>query len=174
MKKRALVFCIGVLFFTGGCSSITVKTDYDREVDFGKYQTFKWMPQAERGGRDTVAENSLLDKRIRRAVERELSAKGYQLIESGKTDLLLAYHVGVKQVVDVSTVHYGYWRGRYRGRSTYVDRYKQGTLVVDMVDPQLRQLVWRGLATGVVGSIEESEEHVNESVKKILEKYPPM
>ncbi|HEX9652733.1 MAG TPA: DUF4136 domain-containing protein [bacterium] len=173
MKSLFVVICLVAAASLMGCSPISVKTDYDHEIDFVKYKTFKWMPHPEKGGRDMVRENSLLDKRIRRAVERELTAKGYELIESGRPDALLAYHVGVRERVDVSTVGYGYWRGRFRGRSAYVDRYKEGTLIIDFVDPELQQLVWRGAATGVIGSLEESEERINESVTKIFEKYPP-
>ncbi|NIR68637.1 DUF4136 domain-containing protein, partial [candidate division KSB1 bacterium] len=69
----------------------------------------------------------------------------------------------MKQKVDVSRVDYGYWRGRPRGR-VYRHRYKEGTLILDIVDPQLKQLVWRGWAVGVVGNVEESEKRINESV----------
>jgi len=172
MKVISVLVCL-VLAALVGCSPISVKTDYDHEVDFAKYKSFKWMPHSEKGGRGTVRENSLLDKRIRQAVERELAAKGYEMIETGRADVFLAYHVGVRQRVDVSTVPYGYWRGRFHGRAAYVDRYKEGTLIIDFVDPELKQLVWRGAATGVIGSMEESEEHINESVAKIFEKYPP-
>jgi hypothetical protein len=168
MKTLIILVSIAAL---AGCSSISVKTDYDHEVDFGKYKTFKWMPHSEKGGRGTVHENSLLDKRIKQAVERELTAKGYELIEAGRPDVLLAYHVGVRERVDVSETRYGYWRGRH-GRA-YVDRYKEGTLIVDFVDPEIKQLVWRGAATGVISSMEEKEERINKSVAKIFEKYPP-
>ncbi len=173
MKTLSLLICLILTTVLVGCSPISVKTDYDREVDFKKYQTFKWMPHSEKGGRSAVRENSLLDKRIKRAVDRELKAKGYDVIESGPPDVLLAYHVAVRERVDVSTVGYGYWRGRFHGRTAYIERYKEGTLVIDFVDPQLKQLVWRGAATGVIGSMEESEERINESVTKIFEKYPP-
>lgn len=173
MKVIRVSLGIALLMSVLSCSSITVKSDYDREVNFVDYKTFKWMPRPLKGRKSTVPKNSLLDKRIRRAVERELSAKGYEIVEAGKTDAVLAYHTAVRQKVDVSSVGYGYWRGWPRGRRVYVHRYREGTLIVDIVDPELKQLVWRGWATGVVRDLQESEENINDAVRKILEKFPP-
>ncbi|MFQ5751206.1 MAG: DUF4136 domain-containing protein [bacterium] len=173
MNLIRVTLCFLLLLFITSCSSITVKSDYDREVNFNRYKTFKWMPESAKDRRNTVAKNSLLDKRIRRAVERELSAKGYEIQETGKADALLAYHTAIRQKVDVTSMGYGYWRRWPRGRTVHVHRYKEGTLILDIVDPQLKQLVWRGWAIGVIGHIEESEKKINESVVKILEKYPP-
>jgi hypothetical protein len=155
--------------FLFSCSPITVRTDYDREVDFSAYRTFRWMPYP-KNAENTVPRNSPLDKRIRRAVERELESKGYVIQDQGPADAVLAYHVGVRRKVDVSHVHYGYWGWR---RATYVNQYKEGTIVLDIVDLNKKELLWRGSAVGVVGSLEESEERIRKSVAKILERYPP-
>lgn len=157
------------LLFLFSCSPISVHTDYDREVDFSGYQTFQWMPYP-KDSKNAVPRSSLLDKRIRRAVEQELESKGYVIRERGRADALLAYHVAVRRKVDVSHVQYGYW---WRRRATYVTRYKEGTIVLDIVDPKRKELMWRGTAAGVVGSPEESAERIRNSVTKMLEKYPP-
>ena len=173
MKLLCTFLCLSLIIGFIGCTSITVKSDYDREVNFAKYKTYKWMPAPQKRGPRGIAPNSLLDKRIKRAVEGELNAKGYQQIMVGKPDILLTYHTAVRQKVDVSAVDYGYWRGRYRGRTVTTYRYKEGTLILDFVDPKMKQLVWRGWAIGVVGNREEAEEKINKSVKKILDKFPP-
>ncbi len=46
-------------------------------------------------------------------------------------------------------------------------------MILDFVDPQGQQLVWRGWATGVISGPECMEEHINEAVKSIIAKYPP-
>ncbi len=171
MKKIYIPLSLWLIFGLIGCYSVSIKTDYDREVDFAKYKTYKWMPASQKKSRNVVPKNSLLDRRIRRAVERELSARGYELAKSGKTDAVLAYHVGVQRKVDVSTVGYGYWRWPRRRIRTH--HYREGTLLIDIVDPELKQLVWRGAAIGVIGNMEASEKKINEVVLKIFEKYPP-
>jgi hypothetical protein len=114
--------------------------------------------------------HTLLDKRIRRATNRELSAKGLTLRESGPADLLIVYYVSIRNKLDVYPA-YGYWRPW--GRRVHVHSYREGTLVLDLVDPALDQMVWRGWASGVVGHPEESEERIGEAVAEILQRYPP-
>ncbi|MFQ5648921.1 MAG: DUF4136 domain-containing protein [bacterium] len=151
------------------CSPISVRTDFDREANFSNYQTFKWMPNPQKRKKGSVPRNSLLDKKIRRAVERELEAKGYEIIERGKADALLSYHVGMQQRVEIDRYGYGYWH-----RHVHVHRYKEGTIIIDVVDPEMKQLVWRGAAQGVVGHPEGNEEKINEAIAKVFEKYPPL
>jgi hypothetical protein len=151
-----------------GCSPVAIRTDFDTAVDFNAYQTYRWMPHPDKQGKNVVPKGSFLDVRVKRAVQREMERKGYVLRERGPVDALLAYHVTVKQRVNVAHYGYGYWFGR-----TYVNRYKEGTLIIDIVDAEVKQLAWRGTATGAVSSVNESEESINKTVAKILEKYPP-
>lgn len=169
MKKvLILVLAISLLPLLG-CSPISVRTDYAREIDFSQYQTFKWMPYP-KNKKGKVPRNSFLDQRIRRAVERELEAKGYQIKKNGPADAMLAYHVGVRNRVDIDHYGYGY---RYWGPRTYVRHYKEGSIIIDLVDPAEKQLIWRGVASGAVGGQSEDPEKINKAVAKVLEQYPP-
>ncbi|RMF57941.1 MAG: DUF4136 domain-containing protein, partial [Calditrichaeota bacterium] len=164
MHKQVTGLSLSLLILLSGCSPISVRTDYDREVDFAHYRTFKWMPRAKQKKARGVPVSPLVDKRIRRAVERELASKGYVISQSGRADALLAYHVVVHQHMDVTAWGYGYrgWRyPRYRAR-----RYREGTLIVDIVDPVEKKLVWRGWATGVLAHDVESDKKIRDAVAK--------
>ena len=133
---------------------------------------------------DPRADNPLLDSRIQSAIAAELTRRGYAI--SPSPDFLVAYHVGVQDKIDVQTVTepYGY-RYPYRGRGwvypggttrTYVNQYAQGTLMIDIVLPRERRLVWRGTAQARVHESrtpEQRTERVREAVAKILEQFPP-
>jgi hypothetical protein len=151
------------------CSSVAVKSDFDANANFAQYKTFDFMPHrtAAPGG------NPLNNKRVEAAIEQELVAKGLQKQAAGRPDLLVAYHTNVKDKIDVDT--YGYRYGRYGRRvGTYatVQKYQQGTVVVDLVDAKERELVWRGWAKGEA-SDSVSKEKIDDTVAKILAKYPP-
>lgn len=157
-----------------GCSPISVKMDYDREADFSKYRSYRWVDQSQRTGKRRMVRNTLAEKRIKSAVEEQLAAKGLNKIEQGKADLLIAYHTGARDKIDVA--HYGYHYGRrgyWRAGGVEVRRYKEGTLVIDLIDPRMKQLIWRGWATGVVGDPEKAAKMIDTGVRKIFEKYPP-
>ena len=85
------------------------------------------------------------------------------------------------EFLDVDTVNTGYGYGRY-GRyggistSTTVSEYQEGTLLIDMIDPSSKQLVWRGSGQARIrqsSSPEEREKRIGEAVQQILEDFPP-
>jgi hypothetical protein len=49
--------------------SAAAKTDYDHAADFSRYKTYSWLK--------VEAENSLWQDRIRKAVDAQLTAKGW-------------------------------------------------------------------------------------------------
>jgi len=174
MKKLGILIGVAVVVGIIGCSSMRVSIDYDRDVNFAKYKTFKWIPHKPKVRPRRLLNHSLVEKRIKSAVERELSAKGCQKATGGKPDFLIAYHIGAKNKVDVTTYGYRYGpRGRWWGRYVAVERYKEGTLILDFVDPELKQLVWRGTAVGAIHYPETVGEKMDQAVEKILSKFPP-
>jgi hypothetical protein len=46
MKNLNYVWLL-IIVFMGACSSLTVKSDYDKEADFTKYKTFEYYGWAE-------------------------------------------------------------------------------------------------------------------------------
>jgi hypothetical protein len=156
------------LLLAGGltsCSSVVVKSDYDPDANFTQYKTFDFMPRP--------GTKSLHQKRVEAALEERLIAKGYQKQTEGRPDFLIAYHTNVRDKIDVDTYGYRYGRyGRRVGTYTTVREYQQGTLVVDFVDAKTKELFWRGWAKGEVND-SIAKEKIDETVGKILEKYPP-
>ena len=57
--------------FLYSCSSITVKSDYDPNVDFSSYKTYHWV-DFENMNDDDLAKNPLLRQRIIAAVDEDL------------------------------------------------------------------------------------------------------
>jgi hypothetical protein len=176
----------------GGCSTLEVQTDYDPTADFSGFKTWAWVPgrQAETG--DPRLDNAILDGRIRRAVEIQLAEQGFQKASASEPDFLVGYLAAIEGKLDVQTVdrYYGYgpgparsyrypprWRsGGVYGSETYVYEYEEGTLILDVVSPRTRQLVWRGSATAEVNQTADQErrdERLREAVRKMLERFPP-
>ena len=169
--KRTLTLC-SVLAVLIGCAPMTVQHDYDPDVDFSAFRTFDWMPKLENDdGAKSMFTGPFLEKRIKKSVVERMAEKGYERTSSAP-DLLIAYHVNFKKKADVSTYGYGYW-GR---RPVEVRRYKEGTLILDFVDPDTKQLVWRGWSISAVHSQagpEEEQENINRAVGVILKRFPP-
>lgn len=172
MRNLIAVCVAGIFILLSSCSSISVNTDYDQEADFSAYKTFAWIPQR----KGIAARNPLADKRIKKAVNDELIAKGYAG-DASSPDLLLVYHAGMRNKVDVTSWGYGYGRyWRYPGGGVSVYQYQEGTLVLDIVDAQKKELVWRGVAQKALSetsSVEKREENLKKIVAKLLKNFPP-
>ncbi len=172
--KRSTFFLFTFLTVSAvGCATMSVKTDYDRNQQLPSIRTFAWMEHPAKPVRSPIVQNSLMDKRIKRAVERELGALGYD-VDVGSPALLMVYHIGLEDKIDVSSYGYGYGRyyGRYGGGGPYIRSYKEGTLILDFVDPETKHLIWRGWAVGAFDDPENAAMYVNKAVRKILMKFP--
>jgi len=107
MNNIKLFFGLAVLTAVIGCSRALVKSDYDREVNFAKYKTFGWMAQPQKSGSEPLEQYTLSEKRIKKAVEKELTAMGYQKQTTGTPDFLIVYHVTVEDLSDATSRGYG-------------------------------------------------------------------
>ncbi len=62
------------------------------------------------------------------------------------------------------------------GKATETTEYKEGTLVIDVLDPKTDKLLWRGVSNGKLPKIisaEGREAGVKKVVEKILARFPP-
>jgi len=180
MRYFTVVLSLLILGLLAGCSSISVVSDYDPEVDFSTLKTYKWVEV--KASEDALSKAPLVKRRVIDAVNENLASKGYQLITSGEPDFMVVTYAGVKDKVNVTDWGYSYgpyWGpyGSY-GRNIDVSYYKEATVFIDIVlnDGNNDRLIWRGAGTGVVEqqrSPEESTETVNHAVEKILRDFPP-
>ena len=117
--------------------------------------------------------SGLQDSRIREAVSRALQVKGLNKTSSNP-DLLLNYHAGKQQQVEVDSYGYGYglWGG---GVDAY--SYDEGTLIVDLVNSATQKLVWRGTVKAVLDdtppSGQEAQDAMDSLMTQLFAKYPP-
>lgn len=180
-----LALSFGLLAGLSGCatsSRVGVTNDFDHSVNFRAYKTWAWLPTqpTDTEGGPAQGYQSFLDKRIRAAVEREMTTKG--LTFTDKTpDLYVAYSAKVEEKQQANyggyspfgyPYGYGYGYGSLYNRG-YVTNYKAGTVIIDFVDARRKELAWRGLGQAQVDQQTISEPEVYRIVNSILGTYPP-
>lgn len=156
-----------------GCSTLTVRTDYDRTVDFSKYKSFDFRPSKS-------IQQPFLRERLERAVTAQLEAKGLTPARGG-ADLWVVLHGRVSQRTQIDTTSFGYgyrwgWWGGMGVTTRTVRRVPVGTLIVDLVDASAKELVWQGSASDTVdesGTPADREARVNGAVAKMFADFPP-
>ena len=181
--RRFATLGLAVSFAFVGCSSISVRHDYEpSQVDaMQAYTTYSWLSLPQRD--DPRIHNEIVENRVVEAVDTELAAKGYEKVADG-ADFKVGYHVALSSAIAVTQVNeyygygYRYWRpySAYGFTNTYVTEYQQGTLIVDVVDTNSDELVWRGFAQSEVSPTSDPEKNrgkINKAVEKIFAKFPP-
>ena len=161
---RTILLVVGLLLSFPAVAEITV--EHEDDVDFSAYRTYAWADGLR-------AARPAIEKLITEAVERELEAKGLKLSEKGQADLQIASHTfATGQVFE----HGGYARVADVGVITSrVDVKTEGILMIDLIDPQSGRVVWRGLASEVMGApkIEKLRKKIDRVTRKMFRKYPP-
>ncbi|HMU55877.1 MAG TPA: DUF4136 domain-containing protein [Nitrospira sp.] len=162
-----------LLIVLAACISIDVKTEHDPAADFSRFKTFAF---AER----PVAEESGIDKdaaardRIESALARELTNKDLRPVRlDQRPDLTVYYAVAVNEKLRKAwRTGYG-WGARYGGGQTTYP-YEEGTLIVDLVDPVKRELMWRAtMNTHLEDTSAGRLDQADRAIARAFERYPP-
>ncbi len=177
MKIAKLFLPLLLLLVFASCSSVRVTSDYDTKANFMKYKTFAFY----KPGIDKADISDLDKKRIMRAIEAELVAKGMQ--KSATPDMLVSLFTKSRERVNVNNnfgwgFGYGWgwnpwiWGG---GANLNINQYTEGTLFIDFIDTNENELFWQGIGSGALTTrtVEKKEERIKEFVNEILSKYPP-
>lgn len=174
-----------VLLILSACASRPdITTDYDHNTNFSHYRSFAFEPKL---GSEAAGYTSLTTQRIKAATQREMTARGY-VYDEANPDLLVNFSAKLEDKVSVTQTpvpmsyyygYYGYRAGLYApwpgyALDTNVDRYTEGTINIDLVDRQRRQMVWEGVAVGRLseGKKQIPEESINQAVTDIFAQYP--
>jgi len=172
--KITPVFLLFAVLLTS-CNSVKVASDYDREVNFSKYGTYAFF----KPGIDKAEISDLDKKRILRAIETEMERKGFT--KSENPDLLVSIFTKTNENINIyqnNYPYYGYgwgWNPWYWGSGfNTVNTTSEGTLYIDLIDSEGKELVWQGMGTAALASdVNKKQERINEIVGEIMEKYPP-
>ncbi|HQR25026.1 MAG TPA: DUF4136 domain-containing protein [Steroidobacteraceae bacterium] len=177
IAAAALVACA----MLAGCTSTpSVRSDYDKAADFGKYRTFGFVDQTDQA-------KSLVMQELEAAATREMEARGYRLAE--QPDLIVNFTGKLEDRTDVQSVPgpyygptwgYGGWYGApygawgYGGSQVTTRHYKVGELVMDIVDREKRMVVFQaGLERTVTKEMQQHRSQaLTQAVKLLFGTYP--
>ena len=199
-RKTLIKFALpGLILFLAACTSGPPKPNVDSKPGYNFLQVTKisfYKDSGEVSGDNPLQLSDMQRNRINDALELALSNKGFQFVDdASQANLLLSWHLATQNKTDVRTYEspsYGMSAGygRYGGYNRYsayncwscsptrtevsVQNYTQGTFIVDMIDPTLRQSVWRGVTQSrLKGKHTEDQGKYNEAAAAIFASFPP-
>jgi hypothetical protein len=175
IMKAIKIFSVFMILILSSCSSVRVNSDYDKNVDFSQFKTYAFQ----KSGVDKVEISDLDKRRILRAIDAEMTKKGY--IKSETPDLLVNIFTKEREQIDVNQYNtswgYGFgwgWNPYLWGGQTFVSSSTEGTLFIDLIDAKKKELVWQGEGDGYLTKVRsEKEARINEFVLNILAQFPP-
>jgi len=156
-----------------------------------RYSAFAWLPPLN-NTKNPYFNNDLADQKIKDQVTADLESKGLRL-NARRPDLLVRYTIMVNNKVHTynePVYNYmggfggrGFYRGGrayyygfrgsypvYVGQEIYHVPYKEGTLIVDLIDKATHKVIWRGYGIGEVDDPQSAVNDLPQVVDGILNK----
>jgi len=173
MKTRIVPALLLALLAVAPSFAQKVNVDWDRSANFSSFKTYAWQPSP-------APATGLWDQRVIDGVNKQLQAKGFQMVTSNP-QMWVVYTAHIKKEQQVVGTGYnmgpswgwGYWGGPTTTTyNTYT--YKEGTLVVELADANGHTLLWRGTATDTVqNNPDKGIKTLNNAMNKMFKNFPP-
>lgn len=183
--RFAAAFALTAALFAAGCATTSgpkTRIDYDKSADFSVYRTYGFPKET---GTDRGGYSTLVTSYLKSAMSSQMEARGYKYSED-HPDLLVNFYMNTRERTEIrpdarASVGYGYYGYRYGLYNAWPmydeDRtvtYKVGTLNLDIVDAEKKQLVWEGVAEGRVSEdeLQNPKVTINAVVTELMRQYP--
>ena len=174
LARNAFITCC-VLWVLGCSSSPTISIQSSPDLQLSNYKTFGFYSPL---STDHSEYTSLLSQRLKKNTQAALEAKGF-VYDEKDPQMLINFSTSKVQKTNVDTVPsmspwgagwYSPW-GSYN--DVYVNQYEDGTLVVDLIDAKLKQMIWQGTAKAIVSeNPQTNSKNVDIAITEIFNQLP--
>jgi hypothetical protein len=186
----ALLVLVGLFCACSAKEPMKVGWEYDPGASFVGLRSYAWVPGPQQRTGDPRVDDSGVDRRIRRAIDKQLVAQGFVAAPPDAADFWVGYHLLVLAKTQSTTTgtYYGYnrsWGGDAGldlgwnlggAPTTYMQRHDIGTLTVFVEAPATQRPIWEGFATAVIepsDDLKTRQQRLAKAAASILEKFPP-
>ena len=189
MKYPLLATLVGTLaILVAGCStvqeaaSVEVQSPQVSGNNVGRRTSFAFVPHLNQEAAAAVSNAPFWQNRIEAAITSVLEQKGYrESAQVRKADLLVAFHVVLRQgeYVTIFDNYSGYKLPTAKAASAGIAKLAAepngqaeiGTLVIDIIDPGTKTIIWRGWGRADVKKSPE-EKDIRRIAAAILRNFP--
>lgn len=170
-KRWASIFALALL---GACRQFHVESQADPSVDFAGYRSYSFSTVASDipdGSTSGHLFNSIMQRRIRAELYRELTNKGFIQVHRSDASFIISLATGSRQDVEPVRADSGSARpGAIPGSATAVTR---GALVIHFIDAKTKKVLWQGWAEAVMKGGDDLDEKVRAAVREVMKQFPP-
>jgi hypothetical protein len=90
--RRGSLLVAGSVLAVAACSNVRYWADYDPQAAFGDYRTYAWLPATDDQQAALEWVSPFLERRLQRAIERELASRGFARTSDGNPDFLVSVY----------------------------------------------------------------------------------
>ncbi len=168
------LFVVG-LCLLAACSSLQVRTDYSKDVDFSTFETFEYRDSDE----NAADSNTLAHREIVAAINAGMVAGGFVEVGSD-ADLQVTYYSAEEDSVRFTTQYLGYeapgWSSHGRLETDTAGTVAQtvGAVVIDVWDRESNVLIWRSVVRDLLNQdAERTRRRIHKGIQKAFAGFPP-
>lgn len=185
MGRLKLWFAFGLALMLAACATgPSVMTDYDTGYDFASLESVR-VVESQQTGNDNIMISPFTFDHLHRVISNQLDQR-YRLVEAGEeADFEVRYHIVIEERLDVRSYDQRYGFGYYGfgyHRHPYAPFasprvYSQGNLIIDMVDGDSGEPIWRGVAEErLYDKLDPRRQRkiLSGAVADILSRFPPI
>ncbi len=169
-----------VLVFAGCASSVRTGSHQAPDANFAGRTTFRFVPDKSLAAAGAVSNSAYWREQIAQDIVAALNAKGYRFFPTRQTDFLVAFHIVLKEGESVTTLDNYSGYNLSPGEETQADlaRFQNpkrpgeaasGTLIIDLIDPRKRRIIWRGYTTEALDRSQPTDK-LRVRVRAVVEK----
>lgn len=191
MKSSRPLFWLIVVVLLSSCSTMKVTSDYDPFADFSGFRTFAWISDRQEKTGNPQIDDPVFNAGIRDAIEVQLELQGFEKRTLDPPNFLIGYHTAIDRKIKIRTINKVYsdlpglpWDDFDRrfniheegDTETEAFEFEEGTLIMDVVDPDTKELIWRGSAKAEIKYADnpgKRMERIKEAIRLILKNFPP-
>lgn len=162
MRTVVLSLGVGFMAWAAGCSEggpvqVEARDGPAIRAD-GLESRYAWVH-----GRDSTVYNADVHKLVVETIDKELAKKGFEKSDSVAAGFWIEYHLTRDKETDASVSAHGI-------------EHPVGTVVVRLLDPATRRVIWEAYATArIVANAppDERKHRVEEGVHRMFQRMPP-
>jgi hypothetical protein len=157
-----------------------IHSQHASDIDFSAYHSYAWLHRDRMKSNPVFLKNPELAGLINTAVDRQLTAKGFEKTSAAAADFLVAVNVRVREVTVISSLRNQGWSHGYdrsaignTSSATEMNKMSEGTLILEIIDRASEGIVWQSQAAGVIAGRDAIAPAVDTAVARMLESFPP-
>ena len=183
LLRKSFVIAFVLLLAACATNQPTITSETRAGVDIAQYKTYGWFTPL---ATDNAGYSSIISSNFKAAIQNEMAARGY-VYDANAPQLLININATSQERMEVNSApsvsmgYYGY-RGGFGyglgmpiyGADVETSYYKVGTVTIDVVDAQKKELIWTGTLEGVLNkkAMENPNAAIQSAVSQIYAQYP--